>query len=267
MRYLDSKNFSLKGRIRRRICQSFLGALSFPRSFRAYGVGLERTGTTFLYELFEKSFRSAHEPEPWLLLPFHETSETEVACDRQIEKWVRERDAALRLEFEASHPLGPVVPVLSRAFPDSKFILTIRHPKPWLYSVLNWQLYHRLNISNTWGPITNKYYDKSIPHESKILKGLNLYTLDGYFSKWKRHNNMIINNVDRDRLLVVRTDKLSKSIGQIASFVGVSKKIMSGNRRPKNSKQKDFEILEMIDKNLIYQKMKFHCEPLLSQFF
>ena len=225
------KNYPVQARIRRSLKRTCVGDLVISREFHAYGVGIERTGTTFVASLFQQNYRAYHEMEWYFLADVFTKKETR--SDAEIQTWLRERDRTLRLEFEASHLLGPFVNHLVELFPEAKFILTIRHPRPWLQSVTNWAVnYEVLRPSGPWKPVMDRYY--KAPHSDAVhpsrWKEHGLYTLDGYLNGWVEHNQTVLDAVPDSRLLVIRTKNLSNKLKNISSFLDLQNDLSSPHR-------------------------------------
>jgi hypothetical protein len=254
-------------RLKQTVKRSPLGGIWVSRRFQAYGVGLERTGTTFLARIFGKEYRSFHEAEWERLIELH-TGESPLSNECSgLREWLRERDRALRLEFESSHLLGSVAPALADEFPGSKFIVTIRHPRAWLRSVTDWQLNRDvLKPESPWRPLFDLYYGTSGDYDSPVLKRYGLYTLDGYLQYWTSHYRQILDGVPPDRLLLLRTENLSQSLGRISEFVGIPEDHLRAETGRSNRNPKRHDMLEHIDSALLEEKIQRHCGALLNEF-
>lgn len=214
-------------RAKRRLKQALPGDL---RRIHVYNVGLERTGTHYIAQLFSK-YRAWHEPDISRLLPFIVNGESPST------EWFRSRDRALRLEVESSHVVGQFVDRLTKIFPESKFICTAREPVSWVRSVWRWsypdepgtRVRTRPNPSKSWKmwhSILKAYYD-GYEYQSETLKECGLYSMKGYFSKYKSHYRNILESVPSDRLLVVCTSSLSEETRRIAGFLNVKESMLT----------------------------------------
>ena len=84
---------------------------------KIFGVGLSKTGTTSLARALDLiGFSTVHYPRPELLL-------------RGDFRIIDEHDAAM------DTPVASVFPLLDRAYPQSRFILTLRDPESWVGSM------------------------------------------------------------------------------------------------------------------------------------
>lgn len=247
-----------------------LKSLFVPRRFQAYSIGLERTGTTYLANIFKRHCRSCHEPE-WEDLANKYLSVNQQLLSRyDLVEFLYQRDRFLRLELESSHVLAPFAGLLSEIFPRSKFILTIRHPLPWLRSVTDWQLNNDVLMSNSsWKPLLDVYYGSSKQYLVPELKELGLYTLDGYLERWARHNEMVIRQVPESRLLVVKTNDLSRSKDQIADFLEIPSSLISLPDRYMSNKPnlERHNVVDEINEELLSYKLEEHCKSLMDRYF
>ena len=265
--YSGPTNLSFWEKAKRRIKQTPVGSLS-QRRLHVYNVGLERTGTTYIANLFS-NFRSWHEPDWQLLLPFHDGRRDPTSFE--VRDWLRSRDRALRLEVESSHPLGPLVPTLSKTFPGAQFICTIRSPKSWLRSVLDWSYPDgagvRHNTHKPWNAMLRAYYrqeKQSEEYSSPVLEEHGLYTLEGYLKKWASHYNNIVQSVSQDRLCLVRTAKLSNARGRIAKFLDVGESMLTLPSERVNRSNTSESVYESIDSRLIDNRIDQYCRRVIN---
>ena len=91
--------------------------------------------------MFETHYRAAHEPGVKDLTETVEKVILKQLSDTEIMSWLVTRDRRLNLEIEASHPMGYLAPWLPEAFPKALFVITIREPRAWLKSRLNFHLH------------------------------------------------------------------------------------------------------------------------------
>jgi hypothetical protein len=153
-------------------------------------------------------------------------------------------------------------------FPDAKFILTIRDPYSWLDSFINHQLAR--GCSDKWLKLRNYRFrpDKYTHQQGEfILKEKGLYTLDGYLSYWAHHNRTVIDTVPADRLLIVRTDKITERAEEIAAFVGMSSRNLRKEKSHAFRAKEKFGLLDQIDQAYLEHKVKEHCGDLVVRFF
>ncbi len=92
--------------------------------------------------------RSAHEPETHTLLYLYNLYiKGKISKDDQV-RVLKARDSWLWLELESNWMLGLVIDALIEAFPNAKFIYTVRNPEEWIGSEIN-QEYIIKTLSHT----------------------------------------------------------------------------------------------------------------------
>lgn len=138
-----------------------------------------------------------------------------------LQRLVHRRDRTLWLEMEASAFNVHVLDLLVQEFSDARFILTIRDCYSWVDSALNHQLgrslpKHYKSFLRYWVAPGSEYTRAEL-----VLKDNGLYPLKSYFRAWANHNQRVLDTVPADRLLVIRTDEISKSSERIAEFLGI----------------------------------------------
>ncbi len=151
---------------------------------RIYGVGAAKTGTHSLAAMFPSQIRSMHEADAEHLIELH--LEREVSCECQdIRAFLRERDQHLQLKVDVSQVNIYLLDDLETLFPESLYILTVRHPITWLRSIIDDSL--RRGTTETW--MRFRHYIFGYPsgfcaHE-RILEDNGLFTLRGYLTYWR----------------------------------------------------------------------------------
>jgi hypothetical protein len=244
----------------------------FPKrhlKFKAYGVGMSKTGTVSLHAMFSKHYRSAHDPERRFLGKKIMAFAHNRMNKNDIIKYIKQRDRRLGLEMDASHLNGHLIEFLVSEFHESQFILTIRDCYSWLDSYINYRLARSFFEKVAWvRDLQNFRYggDKyKYAKEEKILVNHRLHTLDGYFSWWNTHNTRILSTVPPERLLVVKTRELTTSIPRIERFLGIMPNTLITARANVNPQK--FNILSQIDKDFLEAKANFHCKELMDKYF
>ena len=261
---------TLKGAVKK----TPLWPLLRPRRIHVYGVGAPKTGTTSIFSLFSKNYRSVHEAH---LIQTTDLLEKRVkgSIDRQqLTKEIRRRDRRWRLECESAHYIAHFCDVLAKVFPRAKFILTVREPRSWLRSMIDQCIkkprsgFLKDGGLDQWVRIRDMCFgsppDKYAPPESVLAKH-NLHTLDGYLAYWARHNRMVLDAVPHDRLLVIRTRDLSKSIDRIASFADVASTTLSRGKSHSNKARKKHGLLNEIDEHYVQKKINEHCTGVVKR--
>ena len=76
----------------------------FPKyslRFKAYGIGMPKTGTTSLQRIFSLNYRSAHEPEATLLIPKNIAFAQRKIDQKEFTNYIKRRDRRLSLEIDS----------------------------------------------------------------------------------------------------------------------------------------------------------------------
>jgi len=246
----------------------FVFRLTHPRRTHLFGVGTGKSGTHSLAAIFGDRLRSAHEPERFKVIDVILNVAAGRIRDEQLSCYILRRDRRLWLEVDSSQLNFFLLDKLVELFSEAKFILTIRNPSAWLDSSINHQL--GLGRSEKWIQLHNLRYRPDLHTHTQLeapLKEKGLYTLDGYLAYWARHNWTVINNVPKDRLLIIRTDQLGKSIGEIAKFAGVSRSILNEERSHTFKARQKFNVLRELDQKYLGDKIAQHCGDLIGEFF
>jgi hypothetical protein len=202
-------------------------------------VGAPKTGTHSVAQLFARNFRSEHEPDVERLIDAA-VRYLRGGGEDEIVAFLKARDAAMNLEVESSNPLGPLTPVLLRAFPEARFVITIREPLDWLRSEVNshvmtvpdspYQVDRGQGSGEPWpGPARAQPWrqlrfgcDDGSPIEaSRRLLELGLFSVEGYLGYWTRHYRACMAAVAAGRALVVATHRLTAGAASLATFAGV----------------------------------------------
>lgn len=245
--------------------------------FKAYCVGVAKTGTTSIHAAFSQQYRSAHEPECEFLIHYILAFAHGKINKSELIRYVKHRDRRLALEMDSSHLNYYILDILVNEFSNAKFILTIRDCYSWLDSFLNFHcsLYSylrdnpQLRKKNRW----IKLYDidfraNEFKHakEESILAKKGLYTLDGYFYYWNEHNSKVLATIPEERLLVVKTPDINHNIKKIEEFLNIIPGILPNNIR-ENVRKNKFNLLSQIDKDFLETKANFHCKKLMDKYF
>lgn len=193
------------------------------RRTHTFCVGAAKTGTTSLAEIMSQALRSAHEPlvEKTNNLVINYLSGK--IKDKEVASELVKRDTELFLEFESSHQLGYLAPIIATTFPESNFVITIREPEKWLKSRLN---FHHEKKPKEWEEYRNFIWNRHKVDYHKceqVLKDRGLFPLQTYLSQYVEQYQYVFDNISEDRLLVVRTEEIDTSLDVIAEFSNIPK--------------------------------------------
>jgi hypothetical protein len=238
------------------------------RKFHIYCVGTAKSGTHSIAHMFDNKLCVGHEPEGDELLDVVFDTLAGSLSETELNRYLLARDRRLWLEVDSSQLNYFFLVGLVELFPDAKFILTIRDPYSWLDSFLNHQLAR--GGGPKWVKLRDIRFQPDVyVHQQgeQILKEKGLYTLDGYFSYWARHNHTVLETVPEDRLLVVRTDMISDRVDDIAAFAGVETNDIQRERTHAFKAKEKFGLLDRLDQQYLESKVNQYCADLVARFF
>ena len=236
-----------------------------PRRFQCYCIGAAKTGTTSITSTFRARYRACHEPEASrtnrLVIDYLEGI---IGRDEVMRRLVQ-RDRRLRLEMESAHPLGYLGGLLAETFPEARFIITLREPRAWLRSRLN---YHYQTDPPAWRAYRDYFWvhrqGTHAPEEAPLQR-YDLCPLDVYLAQYADHYRRVLHEVPEDRRLLVRTTNIGRRLPEIAAFLGVPAETLVASHR-KRSGQKITPLQDM-DEAFVRQRIRAHCGELIGRFF
>ena len=189
-----------------------------------YCVGLFRSGTNTMYEIFKRSFRAEHE---YMLMPTlsaaigYAKGETTRA---QFVEFVVQRDALGALAVDAAGFNFLYADVLLDLHPRARFILTIRDCYSWLNSCIGLLSndFYRSEKAEFIGNFINNVNQMSDGRFTWTTRPRCKVCLKQLMKMWSAANASLLRRIPADRLLVLRTGDLTDSIPEIAEFAGVA---------------------------------------------
>lgn len=251
-------------KIKPKIKETPLWSILRPRRIHVYGVGAPKTGTVSLSRLFGH-FRTAHEAHLEQTVSLIQSDFSR----KKLRDHLHRRDRKWRLECEVGYPLVYVCGALSAAFPDAKFICTVRAPRSWLRSIIDQcinkpreeipSVYRRLR-DHSFGPIPEKY-----PPQEQPLARNGVHSLSGYLSYWAYHYRTVLDDLPAGRRLLVRTRYLSDISQTIADFVGVSESDLQTNRAHEHKTSRTHGVLEQVEQTYLRKKIDEHCSDVTNR--
>ena len=260
--------YQAKNRLKEDFHNTFLFRLINPRKTHLYCIGTAKSGTHSIAAIFGNQLRSAHEPESEEVIDTILNIAAGKINNQELRQYILKRDQRLWLDIDSSQLNFFLLNELVKLFPQAKFILTIRHPYPWLDSFINHQLARGGSLK--WQQLRDLRFRPDIyPYspEEKVLKDMGLYSLDGYLSYWVNHNLTVLGTVPKDRLLVIRTEKITECTEKILDFAGISKRNFSTNNSHTFKAKAQFNVLDKLDKKYLQTKIAEHCQELIKLFF
>jgi len=242
--------------------------MSYSRKCRLYCVGAAKTGTHSIDTMFDDTVRSQHEADDEAVISkILQISACQIS-ERELLAFIRLRDKSLCLDVDSSQLNFFLLDQLLEEFPDAFFLLTIRDCYSWLNSFIDDSL--RREPSRNWIKLREyRFRSDSYVHppEEQILKEKGLYTLDGYLSYWSMHNHRVLSKVPDDRLMIVRTNEITKKAYEIADFTGLSRDSVLPQRSHAFKNPERFHVLREIPEDYLEAKVREHCGPLMARFF
>jgi hypothetical protein len=249
---------------------SLAARLRTPRRFHIFGVGANKTGTVSLARAFSLNYRAAHEPRASDVVSVILGRATNRIDETEYERFIIEHDRLTWLEMHSSHLNYDFLEILVRRFEEAKFVLTIRDCYSWIDSCFDQKLNTAMLPQPLWNELRNWRYGVGAFNHSKeerLLADRGLAPLDSYFSYWARHNSGALRTVPSDRLLVIRTDRLSTSMDALANLAGVSAATLDPRRIHSHKAPTKHAILAQLDPNFVRNKAEHHCGDLMQRFF
>jgi hypothetical protein len=242
--------------------------LTYRRKCRLYCVGAAKTGTHSIDSMFDRTVRSAHEPDRTEIIgKIIDILEGRINKS-EIVSYIRERDARLCLDVDSSQLNFFLLDYLLEEFPASLYLLTIRDCYSWLDSFINDSL--RRSTNEHWIKLRQYRFQAnefSHPPEEQPLKERGLYTLDGYLSYWASHNSRVLSSVPEDRLMVVKTNEITKRASEIADFAGLPRTSIKLEQSHSFRNPTKFNVLKEIQETYLEKKVEKHCGVLMKRFF
>ena len=240
----------------------------FQRRFRAYNVGIAKSGTTSIAGIFSK-YRAAHEfmfPETTRAISDYRTG---IISKEEFVRFLHSRDQKGNLEMDSSSFNFNYVDILVDEYPDAKFITTIRDCYSWLDSMLNMLLV--LDIKDWMIDFGFRSFGISVTRDmissrENIIEALP-HMLDGLLKYWADGQQFSLDNLPKERSLVLRTDEISESLERIAHFLGVPEDTLSSEQSHLFKAERKFNILQDTDFNLLQDKFQMHCATLMQKYF
>ncbi len=239
------------------------------RNFHAFCLGTPKSGTHSIANML-KGYRTSHEPnEIFMINLLHQKKNGTLSLDDLI-KILKYRDISNWLEMESSHYLGSIASELINVFDDAKYILTIRDCISWMDSWFNHQL-SRETLSNEsiYDLGRNNYYSSG--HEytkhDRMLEKMKLYPIRSYLEFWKTHNQNVLYSVPKERLLIIKTNEISKMTPQLANFLHVNESNIFNKASHEFKAKGKHNILDKLDTNFLYDSAMEICGELNDEYF
>ncbi len=236
-----------------------------PPRGKIYCVGLFRSGTNTMYEIFKRSFRAEHE---YMLMPTlsavtdHASGET---TRSQFVEFVANRDASGALEVDAAGFHFLYADVLLALHPRARFILTIRDCYSWLNSCIGLLSddFYRSEKAEFIGNVINNINHVSDGSFGWTARPRRKVCLKQLMKLWSTANTALL-RIPTDRLLVLRTGDLTNSIPAIAQFAGVAASDLDVDHANKGP---GLNFLSCFDGERLNRLVQRYCGHLMAERF
>jgi len=242
-----------------------------PRKIQAFCVGIPKTGTTSFAAILEQNYRAAHEPEYGLIVSKMYQHYHHQLTDGEYCRFLRKRGKRLWLDFESSCFMGYRPDLLYRAFPDAKYILTVREPKSWLDSNFNDNINYPASMpfNAYWHEVFFEPHKYSYTPYGTVLKEYNLYPIDAYLTYWVSANSSVVQAIPDYQLLIIDLKQLNRSIHRLADFLSIAPDSLNiqNSHRNKTKTEKKYDIINLIDANYLQDRIDALCAEWKSKLF
>lgn len=189
---------------------------------KIYCAGLFRTGTNTMYEMFRRSFRSAHE---FMLMPSLAAVEAWAKGDlsrAEFAAFACERDRSGNLDMDSSGLNFAFLDLFLEMHPEARIVLTIRDCYSWLNSSIG--VFYRINGRRN-AEVLSQFVNSLdyAPDGSMRWSDRRAYKpcLRQMLRTWAAANQYALRRIPRDRLLVLDTSDLDQAVEAVARFSGV----------------------------------------------
>ncbi|WP_299891428.1 sulfotransferase [uncultured Ruegeria sp.] len=196
-------------------------------------MSLQKTGTKSVAGIFG-NYRAAHEFQHEAATEALSAYKSGELNENEVRAYLATRDAIGQLEVDSTSFNTWFAEQYVDLFPGARFLIILRHPIEWLDSVLTHiqrDVFHTAQTDQPYPDrfkrqaelVVSSFSPEAFLDDEQLIKALPEIS-KGLLVHWQERNTHLINTVPVDRRLVLRTDRLSASIPQLAQFVGVPSK-------------------------------------------
>ena len=230
--------------------------------FKLYNVGLAKTGTTSITRIFNH-YQAGHEFQLKETGQIIKDLQQGLITPDDVQSFLQQRDAAGNFEVDSTFCHSYYVDVLAQAFPDARFLFTIRDCYSWVDSVLNMVYTHR--------QITHLDLIFGLPEtllgDAAALRAHFYEYLDQLLALWVSVNTAVLNTLPADRALIIRTHEIAQKIDELAAFVGVPAETLDPTKAHEFKAAEKLHLLQEMDYAYLEAKFQEYCAPLMREFF
>jgi len=266
--------FKIADRFRFRQSQDYLRFITLNRArrFKAYVVGLVKTGTVSLAGIFG-NYWADHEFNQWDTHQMIHKYEHNLISFAEYRDFVMKRDAMSGyLELDSAHFNRHYLDIIADAYPEAKFIFLIRDCFSWVNSFVNYFTEpdkEAIQAGPEWNGLPFDLRKGDIEAKRKLIENFDQY-IDAPLSFWARENLKMLDKCRRlpnDRFLIIRTNEINDKIEKMAGLVGVDPNTLIRERSHLNKASYHVNILKSLDPQFLEEKFGMHCSSLMNEFF
>jgi hypothetical protein len=230
---------------------------------KIFCVGIFRTGTTTMREMFARSFPADHEFRVEDELSAFAGRISGDVSDDEIRAFVRERGRAKPLVMDSCGAHFGIADILVEEYPDARFLLTMRNVYAWMNSCIG-KLYG--DFEGGWGSRAGDVMNNLgfLPDGSFAIEDRSgsKICLEQMMKLWTAVNRRVISVVPPERLLVLNTEDLAASTPSIAAFCGIDEDLLDplhANPGP------SADFLRCFDAGRLQELAERHCSELMRE--
>ena len=246
--------------------------LNRARKFKAYVVGLAKTGTVSLKGIFG-DYWTGHEFNQWNTHQMIIKYQTGMLAKEMFHNFILDRDRLSGfLELDSAHFNRHYMDILSEAYPNAKFVCLIRDCYSWLKSYINYFTQpdrEALQSSFKRNGLPFDLPRGACDAKQELIRNFHKY-IDGALSFWANEYNAILEKCDhlsKDRYLIIRTNEIMDKIDELARLTGVSSDTLLRENAHLNKAEYRVNILKRLDFDFLKDKFDRHCSVLMRKFF
>jgi hypothetical protein len=225
---------------------------------RIFGIGAPKTGTHTLAALFTNQVRAGHELDAKDIIS-RLLKYTDSAPYPGLLRYLANRDKVRSLQLDVSSVYLHLLTDLQQLFPQSKYILTVRHPCRWVRSLVDHQL--RWPARKTWRKFQEYRFGGNVVYhpEESALQQKGLYPLGNYFQYWAKTILNSIAGVTSERLLIIETEKINLRKQALAEFCELPRRCLSPEDIHKRKNSLRTGMIESLDQDFVRNTCIEHC--------
>jgi len=238
------------------------------RRFRAYVVGLPKTGTNSLYGIFG-NYACAH--DFWQgatrahLIAFRRGEATRTT----LAEFMHERNRAVCAELDAGNMLVHAIDVLAELFPDAKFIGLMRDPFSWVNAQVNYFTLPEHQALTS--PELPSGFPCDLPRgvnsaKTELIQNFPRYA-ESIIAHWANSTRTMLAQLPRERSLIVRTHEIAMRVDDLARFIGVLVATLRRDQTHLNRARYHVNVLQLCDREFLRGVFDAHCNDLLAAHF